>query len=86
MEHIFDPIPNIFLQLGPITWYKYSLMILIGIIVAAVLGIKEGKITYKAQDSDYIRLGEFNEETDVIEKCIMNITSYYILVRWTVHQ
>mgnify|MGYP000987192873 CR=1 FL=1 len=26
------------------------------------------KITYKAQDSDYIRLGEFNEETDVIEK------------------
>lgn len=51
MEHIFDPINNIFIQLGPITWYKYSLMILIGIVVAAVLGIKEGnKLGIKTDD------------------------------------
>jgi phosphatidylglycerol:prolipoprotein diacylglycerol transferase len=41
--HIFDPIPNVFLDLGLITWYKYSVMILLGIIAAVVLGIKEGK-------------------------------------------
>jgi len=41
--HVFDPIPNIFLDFGFVTWYKYSLMILIGIVVAALLGIKEGK-------------------------------------------
>lgn len=41
--HIFDPIPNEFLDLGFIIWYKYSVMILLGIIAAVVLGIKEGK-------------------------------------------
>ncbi len=41
--HIFDPIPNVFLDLGLIIWYKYSVMILLGIIAAVVLGIKEGK-------------------------------------------
>ena len=41
--HLFDPIPNIFIDLGFITWYKYSVMIMSGIIIAAVLGIIEGK-------------------------------------------
>ena len=41
--HVFDPISNVFLDLGIITWYKYSVMILIGIIIALILGIKEGK-------------------------------------------
>lgn len=41
--HVFDPIPNIFLDLGIIVWYKYSVMILLGIIAAVVLGIQEGK-------------------------------------------
>lgn len=41
--HVFDPIPNVFLDLGIIVWYKYSLMILLGIIAAVVLGIQEGK-------------------------------------------
>ncbi len=41
--HVFDPIQNVFLDLGIITWYKYSVMILLGIIAAVVLGIKEGK-------------------------------------------
>ncbi len=41
--HIYDPIPNVFLDLGIIVWYKYSVMILLGIIAAVVLGIKEGK-------------------------------------------
>jgi len=41
--HIFDPIPREFIDLGFIVWYKYSLMILLGIISAVVLGIREGK-------------------------------------------
>ena len=41
--HVFDPISNIFLDLGIIVWYKYSVMILLGMIAAVVFGIKEGK-------------------------------------------
>jgi len=41
--HIFDPIPREFLDLGIIIWYKYSVMILLGMVIAAVTGIKEGK-------------------------------------------
>lgn len=41
--HVFDPIPNVFLDLGFIVWYKYSVMILTGIIVAVILGLREGK-------------------------------------------
>ncbi len=41
--HIFDPISRVFIDLGVIIWYKYSVMILLGIIAAVVLGIKEGK-------------------------------------------
>ena len=41
--HEFDPINNIFLDFGIITWYRYSLMILIGIVIAVVLGLREGK-------------------------------------------
>ncbi len=41
--HIFDPISNVFLDLGFIIWYKYSVMILLGLIAAVVLGIREGK-------------------------------------------
>ncbi|MCF7926209.1 MAG: prolipoprotein diacylglyceryl transferase [Candidatus Izimaplasma sp.] len=41
--HIYDPINNIFLDLGFITWYKYSFMIMSGIVVAFLLAIQEGK-------------------------------------------
>ena len=43
VEHIFNPINNIFLDLGFITWYKYSVMIMSGIVIAVILGIIEGK-------------------------------------------
>lgn len=42
-EHVFNPIPNIFLDLGFITWYKYSVMIMSGIAIAFTLAIIEGK-------------------------------------------
>lgn len=43
MVHTFDPLSNVFIDLGIIVWYKYSLMILLGLITAILLGIKEGK-------------------------------------------
>lgn len=47
-----DPISPIFLQLGDnFVWQKYSLMILIGMAVAAFLGIREGnKLGIKTND------------------------------------
>ena len=50
MEHVFDPISNIVLEIGQagdsihIIWYRYSFMIMLGIVIAAVLGAKEGKL------------------------------------------
>ncbi len=41
--HVFDPIPREFLDLGFITWYKYSVMILLGMAAAVIQGIREGK-------------------------------------------
>jgi phosphatidylglycerol:prolipoprotein diacylglycerol transferase len=41
--HVFDPISNIFINFGFFVWYKYSLMILLGIITATILGLREGK-------------------------------------------
>ena len=41
--HAFDSIPREFIKFGDFVWQKYSLMILLGIIAAVVLGIKEGK-------------------------------------------
>ena len=41
--HTFDPINNIFINFGFFQWQKYSLMILLGLTIAVLLGIKEGK-------------------------------------------
>jgi phosphatidylglycerol:prolipoprotein diacylglycerol transferase len=41
--HVFDPLNPVFLDLGFITWYKYSVMIMTGLIIAILLGIQEGK-------------------------------------------
>lgn len=41
--HVFQPIPNVFIDFGFFEWQKYSLMILLGLAMAILLGIKEGK-------------------------------------------
>lgn len=49
--HAFDPISNIFIDFGFLTWYKYSLMILLGIVIAALIGLREGrKLGIKGND------------------------------------
>lgn len=41
--HEFQPISNIFIDFGFFQWQKYSLMILLGLVIAILLGLKEGK-------------------------------------------
>jgi phosphatidylglycerol:prolipoprotein diacylglycerol transferase len=41
--HNFDPLNNIFIDFGFFQWQKYSLMILLGLAIAVLLGVKEGK-------------------------------------------
>ena len=41
--HDYEPISDIFINFGFFEWQKYSLMILLGLIIAVLLGIKEGK-------------------------------------------
>lgn len=42
-EHLdIEPLSNIFIQVGNLAWQKYSLMILIGMVLAFLLGVREG--------------------------------------------
>ena len=41
--HEFQPISDIFINFGFFQWQKYSLMILLGLSIAVLLGIKEGR-------------------------------------------
>jgi phosphatidylglycerol:prolipoprotein diacylglycerol transferase len=41
--HEFQPISDLFINFGFFQWQKYSLMILLGLSIAVLLGIKEGK-------------------------------------------
>mgnify|MGYP000892555782 CR=1 FL=1 len=41
--HGYDPISSVFLKIGEFEWARYSLMILIGIVLAVVFGLREGK-------------------------------------------
>lgn len=41
--HTFDPLNPVFLDLGFLTWYKYSVMIMTGLVIAIILGLREGK-------------------------------------------
>ena len=40
--HVYQEAQRIFLQLGPITWYRYSFMIMLGLAIAIILGVREG--------------------------------------------
>ncbi len=74
--HEFDPISRVFLDLGFITWYKYSVMILLGMITAVILGIREGK-----------RLGISSTEIIdgviiVVPLSIVGTRLWYVIFEW----
>ena len=43
MEHVFDPLSPVFLEIGNFSWQMYSVMIMLGMVIAVVLGLLEGK-------------------------------------------
>jgi phosphatidylglycerol:prolipoprotein diacylglycerol transferase len=74
--HIFDPINPIFLDLGFFTWYKYSVMIMTGLIIAIVLGIREGnKLGIK---TDTILDGVLI----IVPLSIVGTRLWYVLFEW----
>lgn len=74
--HTFDPISPIFLDLGFFTWYKYSVMIMTGLIIAIILGIREGnKLGIK---TDTILDGVLI----IVPLSIVGTRLWYVLFEW----
>ncbi len=73
--HTFDPLPNS-LNLGPLTLYFYSLMILSGVLVALYLGLKEGEKL--GIDKDIILDGIII----ILPLAIIGTRIWYVLFSW----
>ena len=41
--HTFQPLDPVFLEIGSFSWQKYSVMIMLGLLTAIILGLLEGK-------------------------------------------
>ncbi len=75
MMHVFDPLRNS-IAIGPIEIYFYSLFILLGVLIALYLGIKEGeKIGIKG---DYILDGIII----ILPLSILGARLYYVIFEW----
>ncbi|MEC9484745.1 MAG: prolipoprotein diacylglyceryl transferase [Candidatus Izemoplasma sp.] len=76
MTHIYDPISNVLLDLGFIQWYKYSFMIMLGIVIAIILGLREGK-----------RLGISSDDIldgvlIIVPLSILGTRLWYVIFEW----
>ncbi len=75
MTHVFDPLNNS-ISIGPLDIYFYSLFILLGVLIALYLGIKEGeKIGIKG---DYILDGIII----ILPLSILGARLYYVAFEW----
>ena len=75
MTHVFDPLRNS-ISIGPLDIYFYSLFILLGVLIALYLGIKEGeKIGIKG---DYILDGIII----ILPLSILGSRLYYVIFEW----
>lgn len=75
MTHVFDPLNNS-ISIGPLDIYFYSLFILLGVLIALYLGIKEGeKIGIKG---DYILDGIII----ILPLSILGSRLYYVAFEW----
>lgn len=73
--HIFDPLPNS-INIGPLTLYFYSLMILSGVLVALYLGLKEGEKL--GIDKDIILDGIII----ILPLAILGTRIWYVMFSW----
>ncbi|MGM0436388.1 MAG: prolipoprotein diacylglyceryl transferase [Bacillota bacterium] len=72
----YEAFSNILIELGPITIYKYSFMILLGVLTALYLGIREGK--HLGIKSDYIIDGLII----ILPLSIIGARLYYVIFQW----
>ncbi len=72
----YEPFSNVLIDLGPITIYKYSFMILLGVLVALYLGIREGKKL--GIEPDYIIDGLII----ILPLSIIGARLYYVIFQW----
>lgn len=75
-HNAIEPISDVFIQFGSMTWQKYSLMILLGIVFAVILGVREGK-----------KLGITKDEIldgvlIVVPLSIIGARLYYVIFEW----
>ena len=75
-EGDYEPISNVLFEIGPITVYMYSFMILLGVLAALTLGIKEGKRL--GIDPDYIIDGLII----ILPLSIIGARLYYVIFEW----
>jgi len=80
MEHVYDPLSNILFEIGPITIYLYSFMILLGVLSALYLGIKEGKKI--GVNSDHIIDGLLI----ILPLSIIGARIYYVIFQWDMYR
>jgi len=75
-EHVVDPLPNVLFSIGPIEVYMYSFMIMLGILAALFLGLKEGKRL--GIKSDYIIDGLII----ILPLAIIGTRLWYVAFQW----
>lgn len=75
-EGDYEPLSNILFEIGPITVYMYSFMILLGVLAALALGIREGKRL--GINPDHIIDGLII----ILPLSILGARLYYVIFEW----
>lgn len=80
MEHVYDPLRNVLFEIGPITIYLYSFMIMLGVLTALYLGIKEGKRIGLNPDNIIDGL------LIILPLAIVGARLYYVIFQWDMYR
>jgi phosphatidylglycerol:prolipoprotein diacylglycerol transferase len=76
----YEPFSNVLFDLGPIAIYKYSFMILLGVLTALYLGLREGKKL--GIEPDYIIDGLII----ILPLSIIGARLYYVIFQWDLYK
>ncbi len=78
--HVFDPINPVFIDFSFFVWYKYSFMIMCGMTIAIILGIKEGKKLGISVDDilDGVLI--------IVPLSIVGARLWYVIFEWDLYQ
>ncbi|MFW6299021.1 MAG: prolipoprotein diacylglyceryl transferase [Bacillota bacterium] len=76
-EGDYEPLSNVLFEIGPVTVYMYSFMILLGVLAALMLGLREGKRL--GVDPDHIIDGLII----ILPLSIIGARLYYVIFEWS---